>query len=101
MTRPSTRSELRISAGSVIIRRSSSAMTRARASGAARIRRPQIRCVATSWTAMTTTMTGARFATKSLKLRSAAEPMMMFGGSPIRVAVPPMLEANTSAKRNG
>ena len=27
--------------------------------------------------------------------------MMMFGGSPIRVAVPPMLEAITSAIRNG
>ena len=26
---------------------------------------------------------------------------MMFGGSPIRVAVPPMLEAITSAIRNG
>ena len=27
--------------------------------------------------------------------------MMMFGGSPTRVAAPPMLEANTSAIRNG
>lgn len=27
--------------------------------------------------------------------------MMMFGGSPIRVAVPPMLDASTSAMRNG
>jgi hypothetical protein len=27
--------------------------------------------------------------------------MMMFGGSPIRVAAPPMFEASTSAMRNG
>src|SRR6476469_4380827 len=27
--------------------------------------------------------------------------MMMFGGSPIRVAAPPMLDASTSAIRNG
>jgi hypothetical protein len=27
--------------------------------------------------------------------------MMMFGGSPISVAAPPMLDANTSAIRNG
>jgi hypothetical protein len=47
-----------------------------------------------------TTM-GARFTTKSLNDRSARLPMMMFGGSPIRVAVPPMFEANTSASRNG
>jgi len=36
----------------------------------------------------------------SKRLRSA-EPMMMLGGSPISVAVPPIFEANTSAKRNG
>ena len=28
-----------------------------------------------------------------MKSRPAAEPMRMFGGSPMRVAVPPMLEA--------
>ena len=38
---------------------------------------------------------------KSLKVRPARLAMMMFGGSPTRVAVPPMLEANTSAIRNG
>ncbi len=81
--------------------RSSSAMTRARASGLARIPLPQIRWVASNWTAITTMMTGVRFTTNSLKLRCAAEPMMMLGGSPISVAVPPILEANTSANRNG
>ena len=38
---------------------------------------------------------------KSLKLRSVAPAMMMFGGSPIRVAVPPMLEAITSITTSG
>ena len=28
----------------------------------------------------------------------AAEPIMMFGGSPIRVAAPPMFDAKTSAR---
>ena len=48
---------------------------------------------------MITTTTGARLNRKSTKLRPAAEPIMMFGGSPIRVAVPPMFEANTSLIR--
>ena len=38
---------------------------------------------------------------KSLKVRSARLAMMMLGGSPTRVAAPPMLEASTSAMRNG
>ena len=33
--------------------------------------------------------------------RPARLAMMMFGGSPIRVAVPPMLDASASAIRNG
>ena len=33
-----------------------------------------------------------RFTTNWLKVRPTREPMMMFGGSPIRVAVPPMFE---------
>ena len=39
--------------------------------------------------------------TKSMKLRPACEPIMIFGGSPIRVAVPPMLEARICASRKG
>jgi hypothetical protein len=38
---------------------------------------------------------------KALKSSPASEPIMMLGGSPISVAVPPILEANTSANRNG
>ena len=45
--------------------------------------------------------TGARWIRKSLNDSSARLPMMMFGGSPISVDTPPMLDANTSAIRNG
>ena len=41
--------------------------------------------------------TGARFHRKSPNPRPAAEPMRMLGGSPIRVAVPPMLDARICA----
>jgi len=42
---------------------------------------------------MITTMTGARLRRKSAKSSPDAEPMRMFGGSPMSVAVPPMLDA--------
>ena len=45
--------------------------------------------------------TGARFIRKSLNDRFARLPMMMFGGSPISVDTPPMLDASTSAIRKG
>ena len=48
-----------------------------------------------------TSTAGAMLTRKSLKVRPARLPMMMFGGSPIRVAAPPMLDASTSAIRNG
>ena len=38
---------------------------------------------------------------KSLNVKPARLAMMMLGGSPTKVAAPPMLEANTSAIRNG
>ena len=38
---------------------------------------------------------------KSAKLRPAALPIMMLGGSPMRVAVPPMLEAMIWESRKG
>ena len=44
---------------------------------------------------------GARLTRKSLNVRPPRLAMMMFGGSPISVAVPPMLLAITSAIRNG
>jgi hypothetical protein len=45
------------------------------------------------------TTRGARLTRKSLKLSPARLAMMMLGGSPIRVAVPPMLLAIASAIR--
>ena len=46
-------------------------------------------------------MMGARLTTNSLKDSPTSEPIKMFGGSPISVAVPPMFEAKTSANRKG
>ena len=50
---------------------------------------------------MMITTTGVRLTRKSTKPRPAAEPIMMLGGSPIRVAVPPMFEAKISLIRYG
>ncbi len=47
----------------------------------------------------TTTMTGPRLVRKAMKSSPAAEPMRMLGGSPMRVAVPPMLEARIMLMR--
>ena len=44
---------------------------------------------------------GATWIRKSLKLSPPRLAMTMLGGSPISVAVPPMLDANASAIRNG
>ncbi len=52
-------------------------------------------------TANVTTTIGARLTMNSLKLRPVAPAMMMLGGSPIRVAVPPMFEAITSITISG
>ena len=37
----------------------------------------------------------------SLKVMPTCEPIRMFGGSPISVAVPPMFEAKICEKRKG
>ena len=50
---------------------------------------------------MITMTTGARLTRKSAKSSPAAEPMRMFGGSPMRVAVPPMFEAKIWLMRYG
>jgi hypothetical protein len=42
---------------------------------------------------MIRTTTGVRLTRKSPKPSPAAEPMRMFGGSPMSVAVPPMFDA--------
>ena len=44
---------------------------------------------------------GAKLRTKSAKERSAALPIRMFGGSPMRVDAPPMFEAITCVSRKG
>jgi hypothetical protein len=81
--------------------RSSSSITAAtRSSSYVKADRNITRHMAMNTTSRTTTM-GARLTTKSLKLRPERLAMMIFGGSPMRVAVPPMLEAMTSASRNG
>ena len=50
---------------------------------------------------MISTTTGARLTRNAPKSRSAADPMRMFGGSPMSVAVPPMFEAKTWLIRYG
>ena len=44
---------------------------------------------------------GPSYIKKSKKVRPVAEPIMMLGGSPIRVAVPPTFEAMISTIKNG
>ena len=45
---------------------------------------------------------GARFSINAINVSSfAALPIMMLGGSPINVAVPPMFEAIICVRRNG
>ena len=50
---------------------------------------------------MITTTTGARLTGSRAKSSPAAEPMRMFGGSPMSVAVPPMLDAKIWLIRYG
>ena len=45
--------------------------------------------------------TGARLVRNAPKSSPAALPTMMLGGSPIKVAVPPMLEASITASKYG
>jgi hypothetical protein len=52
-------------------------------------------------TASSMSTIGPMWTRKSLNDRPARLPMMMFGGSPINVAAPPMFDASTSAIRNG
>ena len=57
------------------------------------IDRPKATHMTPTKATMMMTTTGARLTRKSPKSSPAAEPMRMFGGSPMRVAVPPMFEA--------
>ena len=55
-----------------------------------------------STAAMQRMTTGVRFSMKATKVSSlTALPIMMFGGSPISVAVPPTFEARICVSRNG
>src|SRR3990170_2928220 len=47
------------------------------------------------------TMIGIMLTRKSIKVRPAALPMRMLGGSPMSVAAPPILEASASEMRKG
>ena len=46
-------------------------------------------------------ITGLTWTIKSIKLSLAAEPIIILGGSPMRVAVPPTFEAIASLTKNG
>ena len=48
-----------------------------------------------------TSATGARWTRNAMKSSPAAEPIRMFGGSPMSVAVPPTLDARISEIRKG
>ncbi len=101
MTRASTIRPWTSMRGSRIASRSSRSMISAARSGSwTKAERNMTRARAMR-TRTSTAASGARWTRKSLKVRPARLAMMMFGGSPTRVAVPPMLEANTSAIRNG
>ena len=49
---------------------------------------------------ITDTISGSSFK-KSIKDKPAALPIIMFGGSPIKVAVPPIFDAKISVIKNG
>ena len=52
-------------------------------------------------TVPTTIVTGSECNKNALNVKSAAEPIMMFGGSPTKVAVPPTFESIASTRRIG
>ena len=64
-------------------------------------RRPKTSLMISRKAAIITTTTGARWMRKSRKVSFALEAIMILGGSPIRVAVPPMFEARASVMRKG
>ena len=100
-TRVSTTPHLISSVRSLIASRSFRDITSAfRSSDTANEPRNSHGSIATN-TASATSTIGAMLTRKSLNSRPARLPMMMLGGSPIKVAAPPMLEAKTSAIKKG
>ena len=85
---------LMAAAGSTVARTSS------RSASSSMFRPKASHMIPTKATMMMTT-TGARLTRKSPKSSPAAEPMRMLGGSPMRVAVPPMFEAKIWLIRYG
>ena len=63
--------------------------------------RPYIKRNITRRTTMMTTTIGALTMMNWAKESPASEPIIMFGGSPISVAVPPMFDIMISTRRNG
>ena len=55
----------------------------------------------TRTTTIITAIIGVNSFTKSIKDNPAALPIIIFGGSPINVAVPPIFDAKISVKRKG
>ena len=100
-TKTRTTPHLTSSRGSRIASRSSSDITSATRSGSTSNDPRNSRGNMATKTTMTTITIGAMCTRKSLNDKPARLAMMMLGGSPTRVAAPPMLEANTSAIRNG
>lgn len=89
------------SLGSRMASRSSNDMTSATRSGSTANAPGNRRGNDAANTPIMTMTIGATWIRKSLKVKPARLAMMMLGGSPINVAVPPMFDANASAIKNG
>ena len=76
----------------IAVRSAPSSAASRRSSGTWSVPRNENRMI-TAKAAKTSTMTGPRLVRKASKSRPEADPMRMFGGSPMSVAVPPMFEA--------
>jgi|GEM_PF-6705645 len=85
--------------GSLMSSFSFMAMTRALSSSRTCRRLPKTTFQTSIQTPMITMMAGDRCTMKSMKSKPALEAIMMFGGSPMSVAVPPMFEARASVMR--
>jgi len=99
MTSRMTNKAWRSNRMSVMAARASKPITWRRSSSLAVSLRPQNHQNPARVRARMIPATGARLTRKALKESLAAEPIMMLGGSPMRVAVPPMLEAKMMANR--
>ena len=60
---------------------------------------PNMNLIVITYTISTTMITGVRWYTKAIKSSCAFDAIMIFGGSPISVAVPPIFDARASVIR--